>query len=269
MLCCRGSCCSTRMVSADRWTTRIFHNWPFVVGFSHQAGSFGASVRQSQIGIQAFGPTIAGARTSADIEFDFAGGFPEAQNGASFGIVRLRTGTIRFDWTDTSVVGGQDSLFFAPLSPTSIANTSHTRPGLFRKSLELDATGSVEHKLLCRTPLLLRYKVEFWTISPAILLLPCTSGTPVGVNTLASRHTPHDFRGSDLFMGKSSRSVPEDITAASFGDTAVAWTAGRATMDLKLPLGRLFEFTSQIYRGRAVGALAGASDRVFLEWISV
>src|SRR6267154_2614987 len=90
-------------------------------GLLSSAGSFGASVRQSQIGIQAFGPTIAGARTSADIEFDFAGGFPEAQNGASFGIVRLRTGTIRFDWTDTSVVGGQDSLFFAPLSPTSIA----------------------------------------------------------------------------------------------------------------------------------------------------
>ena len=90
-------------------------------GLLSSGGSFGASVRQSQIGIQAFGPTIAGARTSADIRFDFAGGFPEAQNGVSFGIMRLRTGTIRFDWTDTSVIGGQDSLFFAPLSPTSIA----------------------------------------------------------------------------------------------------------------------------------------------------
>jgi hypothetical protein len=29
------------------------------------------------------------------------------------------------------------------------------------------------------------------------------------------------------------------------------------TMDLKLPLGRLFEFTSQIYRGRAVGGIGG------------
>ncbi len=90
-------------------------------GIFSSAGSFGASVRQSQIGIQAIGPTIAGARTSADIQFDFAGGFPETQNGVSFGIMRLRTGTVRFDWADTSVVGGQDSLFFAPLSPTSIA----------------------------------------------------------------------------------------------------------------------------------------------------
>src|SRR5579859_3053558 len=58
-------------------------------GLLSSGGSFGASVRQSQIGIQAFGPTIAGARTSADIQFDFAGGFPEAQNGATFGIMRL------------------------------------------------------------------------------------------------------------------------------------------------------------------------------------
>ena len=51
-------------------------------------GSFGGSLRQSQISIQAFGPTVAGARTSADVQFDFAGGFPQTPNGVSFGILR-------------------------------------------------------------------------------------------------------------------------------------------------------------------------------------
>ena len=37
------------------------------------------------------------------------------------GLVRLRTGTFRMDWADTSVIAGQDTLFFAPLAPTSIA----------------------------------------------------------------------------------------------------------------------------------------------------
>ena len=83
--------------------------------------SLGGSVRQSQIGLQAFGPDVAGARTSADLRFDFAGGFPDVPNGTSFGIMRLRTATVRFDWTNTSVIGGQDTLFFAPLAPTSIA----------------------------------------------------------------------------------------------------------------------------------------------------
>src|ERR1700722_15796490 len=84
--------------------------------------SFGGSLRQSQIGVEVFGPEIAGARTSADVKFDFAGGFTDVPNGAVMGIVRLRTGTFRMDWTNTSIVAGQDRLFFAPLAPTSLAS---------------------------------------------------------------------------------------------------------------------------------------------------
>src|ERR1700693_4470489 len=58
------------------------------------SGAFSGSLRQSQIGIEAFGPDIAGAHTSANLNFDFAGGFPNTSNGVAFGIVRLRTGTI-------------------------------------------------------------------------------------------------------------------------------------------------------------------------------
>ena len=65
---------------------------------------------------------MAGARTSADLNFDFAGGFPQAPNGALLGAARLRTGTVRFDWANTSVVAGQDGLFFAPTSATSAAS---------------------------------------------------------------------------------------------------------------------------------------------------
>lgn len=82
----------------------------------------GATLRQSEIGFEIFGPTIAGARTSADVQFDFAGGFPATGNGVNFGIVRLQTASVRFDWEHTSVVAGQDSLFISPLSPTSFAS---------------------------------------------------------------------------------------------------------------------------------------------------
>lgn len=78
---------------------------------SFSNGSMGGSLRQSQIGLEAFGPDIAGAHTSADIKFDFAGGFPESPYGTSTGLVRLRTGTLRLDWKNTSLVAGQDSLF--------------------------------------------------------------------------------------------------------------------------------------------------------------
>ena len=84
--------------------------------------SFGATLRQSQIGLEIFGPTVGGAKTSANVRFDFAGGFPATGNGVNFGIVRLQTASLRFDWNHTSMVAGQDSLFLSPLSPTSFAS---------------------------------------------------------------------------------------------------------------------------------------------------
>jgi hypothetical protein len=87
-------------------------------------GSFGGTLRQSQLGFNVTGPTFAGARTSADIRFDFGGGFSNVSNGVNYGLAWLRTGTARLDWTNTSVIVGQDALFFAPNSPTSFAAQS-------------------------------------------------------------------------------------------------------------------------------------------------
>lgn len=84
--------------------------------------SFGATLRQTEIGLEIFGPTLAGARTSANVQFDFAGGFPSTPNGVNFGIARMQTASLRLDWKDTSVIAGQDSLFVSPLSPTSFAS---------------------------------------------------------------------------------------------------------------------------------------------------
>jgi hypothetical protein len=87
-----------------------------------QGSSVGATLRQSEIGLEIFGPTLVGAKSSANVVFDFAGGFPETPNGVNFGIARLQTASLRLDWQHTSVVAGQDSLFVSPLSPTSFAS---------------------------------------------------------------------------------------------------------------------------------------------------
>jgi len=85
--------------------------------------SFGATLRQSEIGLEVFGPEFAGAKTSGEIQFDFGGGFPTgALDGVNTGLVRLRTASMRLDWSHTSIVAGQDSLFVSPQSPTSFAS---------------------------------------------------------------------------------------------------------------------------------------------------
>jgi len=89
-----------------------------------RANSTDLSLRQSQIGLEVFGPEVAGAKTRGDVQVDFAGGFPRTVNGITAGLMRLRTGTIHLDWAHTSVVAGQDSPFFSALSPTSFATVA-------------------------------------------------------------------------------------------------------------------------------------------------
>lgn len=98
-----------------------FPDYPQPLERGAPQASLGATLRQSEIGLEVFGPTLLGAKSSADIQFDFAGGFPATGNAVNFGIVRLQTASMRLDWGHTSIVAGQDSLFMSPLSPTSFA----------------------------------------------------------------------------------------------------------------------------------------------------
>jgi len=99
-----------------------FPNYAQPTPLGTSQATFGATFRQTEIGLEVFGPTLAGAKTSANVRFDFAGGFPSTPNGVNFGIVRMQTASLRLDWEHTSVVAGQDSLFISPLSPTSFAS---------------------------------------------------------------------------------------------------------------------------------------------------
>ena len=235
-------------------------------GILSSDGSFGASLRQSQIGIQGFGPTIAGARTSAEVHLDFAGGFPDAPNGVSFGIMRLRTGTIRFDWEKTSIIAGQDSLFIAPLSPTSIAALA--TPALAYSGnlwswtpqirMEHSFTISERSSLLVQAGILDSLSGERpasgYYRSPT---LGESSGQPAYATRLALNQVIY---GQNVTFG-----VGGYYGRQNWGHTrSINTWAG--TMDLTLPLGKMFEFSSQVYRGRATGGLNGGIGQSVL-WI--
>jgi regulator of replication initiation timing len=220
-------------------------------------GTFGGSLRQSQIELQGFGPTLAGARTSADVQFDFAGGFQPAANGVSFGLMRLRTGTVRFDWADTSVIAGQDTLFLSPLVPTSIATLA--APAL-------------------------AYSGNLWSWAPQVR---------VEHRVTVSDNSSFLIQGGILDSLSGDRPFSEYQRGATWGEnsgqpayaTRLSWTErihgepmtfgagayygrqgwgfGRhidgwaGTMDLNMPLGHLLEFSGEFYRGRALGGLGG------------
>ena len=221
------------------------------------SGTFGGSLRQSQIGLEAFGPTIAGARTSAKVQFDFAGGFPITSNGVSFGLMRLRTATVRFEWDNTSVIAGQDSLFIAPSSPTSIATLAIPAFAYSGNLWSWTPQFRVEHRFTLseRSSLLLQGGLldSLTGESPisGFNRYPTAgenSGQPAYATRLAWTQSLH---GQNITLGAGGYYARQSL---GYGRTIDGWAG---TMDLTLPLGSHFEFTGQFYRGRATGGLGG------------
>jgi hypothetical protein len=86
--------------------------------------NFGMTARQSRFGMSYTGPEFAGARLNGQVEFDFSAGSATVANGADYFVPRLRLAYGRLDWTNVSLIAGQDWSIFAPLNPTSFANYS-------------------------------------------------------------------------------------------------------------------------------------------------
>jgi hypothetical protein len=222
------------------------------------SASFGGSLRQSQLGVEAFGPTIDGARTSASINFDFAGGFPQdTTNGETMGVVRLRTAIVRFDWANTSIVAGQDHLFFAPLAPTSLA-VEATPPLNYAGNLwSWTPQVRIEHKILFseKSSLLLQAGIldsesGDWP-APGQDAYPSwgeQSGQPAYAARVAWSRA---LNGQDLTLGAGGYYGRQYW---GYGRNVDGWAS---TLDAAIPLTKMFSLTGAFYRGRAVGGLWG------------
>lgn len=219
--------------------------------------TFGATLRQSQLGLELFGPTIFGAKTSGEVQFDFSGGFPAAPNGVNFGIVRLQTATVQLDWQHTSVVAGQDSLFISPLSPTSFASLAipafSTAGNLWgwipqvrvehRFALSDNQTLTVQAGILDNLDWEMNYNSFDRTAQAGEL-----SGQPAYALRTAWSRSVHDHPASIGVAGYFGR---QDWT---FNRHVDAW-GGMA--DWQIPLLYKLSVSGEFYRGRGVGGLGG------------
>jgi hypothetical protein len=220
-------------------------------------GTFGGTLRQSQITLQAFGPDIAGARTSADVNFDFAGGFPNTPNGSWMGLIRMRTATLRLDWANTSIVAGQDRLFFVPLTPSSLATLAVPALSYSGNLWGWTPQLRIEHKVVFSDESSLSFQGGILDSlsgdlpSQEFSRYP-TWGEQSGQPAYAARVSwTHRMFGQDLTVGVGGFYGRQDW---GFSRSVDGWAG---TADLLLPLGKRFEFTGAFYRGRAVAGLGG------------
>ncbi len=225
------------------------------------AGSFGGTLSQSTLGLQVFGPHFAGARTTGDIQFDFSGGFPRVPNGTTLGIARLRTATLAMDWARTSIIGGQDTLFFAPLAPSSYA------------SLAVPALAYAGNLWAWTPQLRIERRMAISDVSnvafKAGILDSLTGELPVLQYTRLP--TAGEASGQPAYAAHISwnrKSSARNLTGGiggyygrqnwGFGRNVDSWAV---IADWDLPLGQWFALSGEFYRGRGIGGLGAATGR--------
>lgn len=225
---------------------------------------FGATVRQSEISLEAFGPDFAGARIRGEIETDFFGGFPPALNGGTSAIMRVRTATVRLDWDNTSLVAGQDALFFAPLAPTSFASLA-------------EPAFAYSGSLWAWTPQIrLEHRFAVSENSAVLLeggILDSRTGEPPS-SGFYSTGQAGELSGQPAYAARVAwtRTASDKTTTIGAGGYygSQNWGLGRRipgwalTGDLNAPLGPWFSLSGEVYRGRAIGGLGAGVGRSVL-----
>jgi hypothetical protein len=218
----------------------------------------GATLRQSEIGLEIFGPNVAGARTSADVQLDFSGGFPATGNGVNFGVVRLQTANLRLDWEHTSVVAGQDTLFISPLSPTSFASLATPAFAFAGNLWAWTPQLRVEHHFALSDQQTVTVQAGVldnldWEYPSNSFYRWAQAGEMSGAPAYALRTAwSRPVREHPLSFGVAGYYGRQDW---SWGRNVDAWS-GMA--DWQVPLLSRLSLSGEFYRGRGIGGLGGA-----------
>ena len=225
--------------------------------------TFGASMRQSEIGLEVFGPHLAGAKTSGNLQLDFAGGSPNSPNGVNFGLVRLRIASMRMDWKNTSIVAGQDNAFFSPLSPTSFASLALPAFSYAGNLWGWIPQVRIEHRFALSEGQSITLQggiMDNVTGELPLAFAPfAQAGESSGQPAYATRVAwTRNIFGMPLTLGAAGYYSRQHW---SFDHSVDGWAA---MTDWSLPLTQRVSLTGEFYRGRALGGLGGGVGRSVL-----
>jgi hypothetical protein len=235
--------------------------------------SFGMTVRQSRFGLQYDGPEFGGAKISGQFEFDLLGGEAAFGNGVNMDLFRVRLALGRLDWTNFSLVAGQDWSVFAPLNPTSLAEFAIP---------EFSASGNP----WIRTPQL-RAEFRHALSESTHLLFQLAAVDPdmgdYSTTEFSSSRTPAigergRLPGADGRLALTTRAHDRDFTIGVSGHYARGKNAGMigtstvqtgvdswgVALDYTVPLLSKVNWTGEAYEGRALGIFSVNSGQSIL-----
>jgi len=226
-------------------------------------GSLAATLRQTILGLEAKGPTLWGARSSADVHVDFFGGVPYADYTTSTGNLRLRTARARLDWSNHSLVASLDAPLISPNEPTSYIGLGEP-PFAWSGNLWIWAPQieSINRARLGPGTL----GLDFALLDPAAPGIPAISGQRQPDPAERSRQPGYESRVSySIPLGDRSFTVGAggyySRQTYPYSQHVDAWAG---TIDWSLPFSRWAELSGEFYRGRALGGLGGGTFKDYL-----
>jgi uncharacterized coiled-coil protein SlyX len=226
-------------------------------------GNMGASFRQTILGLEGDGPTIAGAHTSANVSFDFFSSVSYTSYGTSAGTVRMRTAGIDFDWANDSIQLGMVSPLISPISPTSYATVAEPSLAGAGNLWTWAPQLRYAHRFPVHDGNQLQLEFGLWD-SPAAgynanqLFRTSSPGELAQQPAYESRISygpASSDRGLQLGLGGyySRQAYPgyQGYLGTEHNDS---WAV---TTDFRIPLGRRIEISGEGYRGRSIAGLGG------------
>lgn len=222
-------------------------------------GNVSASVRQSYIGLAVFGPKVGNFVTSGDLRLDFFHGFPAANDGLSSPGVRLRTMQFAFEGPRLSIRAGQETPFFSPLSPSSLASTAYPTLASSGNIWAWTPQVYVERRFASAGNSTMSVRAGF--------LDALTGELPAGeYSRLATAGERARMPASAVHLGWR-RGADDRVASVGAGGyysrqnwgydrTVNAWAA---TGDVELPLSARVRLSGELYGGDAIGGLGGGA----------
>jgi hypothetical protein len=230
------------------------------------AGSTGASLRQTVLGIGAHGPDLFGAASHADLRVDFfgsaaAGSTTQTAYGNVGGLLRLRTAHATLDWSNTQAFVEMDRPILSPDVPTSLVAVGEPAlawsGNLWSWMPQAGATHTLE------------IGASHLAIAAALMDVPDPPSSP-GATTGAVSQAEHSrWPGTELHFALSTKDDGSAIGVGGYfsphktpgGADYQSW-AGTLDVRLRLPYG--LGFTGSFYRGLALGGLGGGAYKDYI-----
>jgi len=229
-------------------------------------GNTSLSLRQTVLGLDAEGPHLAGARSSADLRVDFYGAAAAGSYGSAGGLLRFRTAHAALDWQHLQLFFSFDRTLLNPNTPSSLVQMAE--PGLswsgnlwtWMPQLGASARFGQHHSLVLQgawvSPPDAPYPAIPYTSSRSVLATLTEASRSLGAEGRIGFESGDPARG--LRVGVGGYFAPHTLPNVGGFDS---WAA---TMDVRIPLGTRADFTANAYRGAGLGGLGGGGYKDFV-----